>query len=245
MTLARELADGARLKAPQTTIMGLQLSWLSGTSISASTGAAYIPGYGVLEVTAPITLTGITGLAPTALSHVYLYLSGATPALEISSTSPAAAFSGTARTKSGDTTRRYIGSVRTDANGAIYSFVQVGERVMYRFTWGITSRVLTNGMATTATVVDMSSWVPPFSRLVVAKMANTSTTTNAGFVIQTAADDVSGSTNFVSMTAVDANATAYVDFPVSMDRTIRYGYLGTAPGNGGAYIDVGGYIVSR
>ncbi|MFP3435921.1 hypothetical protein SB781_39850, partial [Paraburkholderia sp. SIMBA_061] len=54
--------------------------------------------------------------------HVYLFLDGTTPDVELSTTSPAAPYWGTARTKAGDTSRRYIGSFRTGSTGAVVQF---------------------------------------------------------------------------------------------------------------------------
>jgi hypothetical protein len=96
-------------------VEGLILAWASNSSITVAAGAADLPdGSRRLRVTSPITVPVSVGA--NAWGHVFLYNNGGVPAAEVVMTNPASYF-GTAHQKSGDNTRRYIGSVRTNASG--------------------------------------------------------------------------------------------------------------------------------
>lgn len=111
-------------------IEGLTPTWVSGTAISVSPGSAYIESLGiVLQVPNTLSLAGLS-LSANAWFHIYLYSNAGTPALEMSATSPAAPFSSKARSKTGDTSRRYLGSMRTSnssANLMWVTFLQGGK----------------------------------------------------------------------------------------------------------------------
>jgi hypothetical protein len=103
-------------------IDGLQMQWVSGTALTVSSGAAYIEGSAaVLNAPSAIPKTSLS-LTASTWYHVYLYDNAGTPAVELVTTAPAAAYNGTARSKTGDTSRRYLGSVKTDSSGSIFNF---------------------------------------------------------------------------------------------------------------------------
>jgi len=62
-------------------------------------------------------------LSASTFYHVYAYLNSGTPTIEVVTTAPASPYKGTARSKTGDTSRRYIGSILTDASGYIFDFI--------------------------------------------------------------------------------------------------------------------------
>lgn len=69
--------------------------------------------------------------------------------------------------KSGGTTHRYLGPVRTHASGAPYPFRRVGrEHVWLRTKIAGDTEVLAAGTATTDTAVSLAAWVPPHARIV-------------------------------------------------------------------------------
>lgn len=219
-------------------IDGLKMVWNSATSLSVTSGAAYIPSLGhVLQSPAMLTLSSLV-LTASTWYHVYLYSNAGTPAIECVTTAPAAAYNGTARTKTGDTSRRYIGSVVTDASGNLYNFdVQLGK-VLWRFNAATTSRVLNAGSATTATTVSLGGFVPTNSTRAVLSMFNGAT--NATNFIQYGWD---GSA-FTQFNAIAQGGTAVQDFPISPSQQMQYRY-GVAPTGGAGYIDVLGYILER
>ena len=107
------------------------MQWVSATAITVTSGSAFVPSLNkCLPVPNAIALTGLV-LAASTFYHVYLYSNAGVPAIEVVTTAPASPYNGTARAKTGDTSRRYVGSVLTDASGNIVYMVPQ-ER------WGIT-----------------------------------------------------------------------------------------------------------
>lgn len=96
------------------------MSNFSGLTISS--GAAWIPGLNkVLNAPSAIIPAAGTPLANT-MYYGYLFSNGGTPAVEFSTTVPSSPYKGSARTKSGDNTRRYIGAIKTNASARIFNF---------------------------------------------------------------------------------------------------------------------------
>lgn len=163
-------------------ISGLKLRWNSpgtnGTNITCDSGAAWVPSLNrILDI--PSTLTGpsMTWAAST-FYYAYVYDNAGTPALEFSTTAPAAAYKGTARTKTGDTSRRYVGALKSNAAGtpAILNFKRIGDMVRYTEGWNQTLYQLFNFGATANTLYSpsLSGYVPPTSRLALIMIYNPS-----------------------------------------------------------------------
>jgi hypothetical protein len=221
-------------------IDGLQMQWVSGTALTVSSGAAYIQSLGkVLRATSAIAKTGLS-LAASTWYHVYLYSNAGTPDLEIVTTAPDVAYSGTARSKTGDTSRRYLGSVITDASGNIANFTHAPfNNILYRGSW---TRVLSNGTSTTATAVTLSGTIS--STAVVARIKASNNSSSTAFTIRA----YNGS-SYVPFTNIEIAPSggfsfAILDVPASSSLGIQYNFL-ASPGATGAYIDVAGYIYER
>lgn len=121
---ANRKATGAQVAAltPRGYIDGLSMEWVSGTSLRVTSGAAFIPGRGsALELPSAVTKSGLS-LAANTWYHVYLFDNAGNADVEVVTTAPAAPYIGTARAKTGDTSRRYVGSVRTGASNQILRF---------------------------------------------------------------------------------------------------------------------------
>lgn len=102
-------------------ISGFNLTWLSGTSIQVATGYAYVPASSaIIELTAAATVSA-TGLNSLTWYFVYLYSSGGTGAIELSSVAPTFYQNG-ASIKTGDSSRRTVGAFLTSSTGAVYQF---------------------------------------------------------------------------------------------------------------------------
>src|SRR6185437_13128559 len=116
---------------PQGYIDGLQMQWVSGTSITVTSGNAYIPSLAnVLAAPNAMTLSGLS-LTASTWYHVYLYSNSGTPAIECVTTVPVL-YNGTAYQKTGDNSRRYVGSVRTNASASIQPFqMDSGGNIFY------------------------------------------------------------------------------------------------------------------
>jgi len=117
-------------------IRGLQASvGLNGLTVSVSPGMCYVPGTGRIlsDGTASVTLPSGTF---NTFYHLYGYDAGnGVMALEASTVEPDTPYQGTARTKTGDITRRYLISGRTNASGILRPGkhtrpAEMGNRVM-------------------------------------------------------------------------------------------------------------------
>lgn len=216
-------------------ISGLQLSWVSASSLTISGGEAWIPAASaIVSVPSPVTLTGIA-LGNNAWGYVYLKGDGT---FEVVTTSPAAPYLGTARTKTGDTTRRYVGAVRTDGSGNIWNFRHVAGRILYQgYLNQVPFTVLTGGTATAETNVDLSAAIPVGTTSAYLRHTNNAVTA-ASRMNNTTATFPNYVVNYG--TPVDV----WMDFIVNSNLSVSY-WLGNAPTSGGVNIQVFGYTLER
>jgi hypothetical protein len=225
-------------------IAGLQLEWLSATGVRVKPGCAYVQGHGLISVGANIDKTGLSLLA-LGFYHLYLYNSGtvASPAaaVEVVSADPVG-YCGPASQKTGDTSRRFMGSVRTDGSGNILAFKHVLPNFIRYLdnVSGSPNRVLTAGAATAETTVSCASVVPPTGRAAMFRAANTSNQ-NALFGSSEDGITLSGS-SFID--AVTANWEKTIVLPLNASQSFTY-LLGGVPASGGAYADCLGYWFDR
>lgn len=99
-------------------IRDLPLTGQPGGIVSVGEGYCFLPS-GRRIMTTGATAT-ISGTQPVGWLHAYGYeASNNTLGLELDSTAPSAAYRGTARTKTGDISRRYLGSGRIEAVGRL------------------------------------------------------------------------------------------------------------------------------
>ena len=219
-------------------VSGLKLSWVSASSVSVGTGAASLPSGGLLSVTAAITVSGIA-LGASAWGHAYLYSNAGVAAVEVVTTAPALYF-GTAYQKTADATRRYLGSVRTDAAGNVINFLHVmPNTIRYRNNViGSPNRVLSAGAATASTSVSAATVAPVTSRLLWARLTNTHATVNTLF----------GSSDGLTPTAAQGSelisAAKEKDAPLPLDAAQAFLYINDAAG-GSTYVDTLGYVFER
>ena len=150
-------------------IRGLQASVaLDGLTVSISPGMCYVPGTGRIlsDGTATVTLS-----SPVANTFYHLYgydAGGGIMALEASATPPSDPYLGTARTKQGDPTRRYLISGRTNASSVLRPGrhiwpAEMGNRVMLDAATAAGSIPLTllSGLtAVTPQTIDLSAVLP-------------------------------------------------------------------------------------
>lgn len=230
--------DGIEAAFTLAHIAGLRLEWVSATSIKIKTGAAVLPdGSGLVPVAADITKASLS-LSASTWYHIYLCLNSGAADVEIVATAPTAYF-GTAFQKTGDATRRYLGSLRTDVSGNVHQFLHVPAAGLVRYranTRAAPFRVLLNGTATSAASVDCSPVVPATSRTGVLSLINTS----AQNLEIGCSDSVTVPTNS-SLEIGNFQLVAPVD--LNSSQAFQYAY-GSAPGSG-AYVDVIGYYFDR
>lgn len=201
-------------------IDGLKMEWVSGTQIRFTSGSAYVPSLGrALALAAAVTKTPT--LAANTWYHNYVYDNAGTTDVEVSTTVPAAPYNGTARTKTGDTSRRYIGSFRTDASGAIYKFKQSGTQVVYLVSTELTPFSVFSGtvpVAPATTSVSASAIVPLTSTS--ALMMNLNASTNAFLLITNS----EGPTAPGFIVFVAPNATMAMTAPLASDQSLICSY---------------------
>lgn len=223
-------------------IDGLQMRMASSTSLTVTSGVAYIEDAGtVLRSSAPITKTGLSALTASAWYHVYLFDNAGTPDIEVVTTAPAAAYNGTARSKTGDASRRYIGSVKTNSSGNVINFWQSGTTVSYVVNIGSGAppfRILSGGTATSLTTVSASGIIPLTATLVQASFIDTST--SGGFLCVSPGNYTGPAGVVVLNHATKMNSLASTDG----SQAFVYQYA-SAPSGGAAYIDVFGYVFER
>lgn len=209
---------------------GLIPQWISATSVSVSSGAAYIPGPSKsLVVPSAITLSGLT-LAANTWYYLYLYESAGVPAIELVTTAPSAPYSGSARTKSGDASRRLVCPLRTGASG-LRNFVPFGDMILYTENQASLT-ILSGGTATSSTVVSASAFVPVTTvRCSLGLFGGGGTTMSVGFPGGGEVLSCGAGSRYVANSLTDAS------------QNIRYFFNG-APSAGGT-ISVSGYGMDR
>lgn len=212
---------------PDGYIDGFKLSYSGAGQVSVSSGNAYVPSVGGIVSALPSAPSVSVGT--NAFGHVYLRADGST---EVDSTSPSAAYSGTARTKTGDSSCRYLGTVLTDSLGDVYMFMHVGAQITYMVTLeNAPFRVLANGQQTTAATVSVASIVP-----------TTSSIANFGITnIDAAVAALINSGAF----AYTSNPNSFAAIPVPLDASNSFNYNYIVTPAGGLYVDCLGYYFER
>lgn len=219
-------------------ISGLRMSYTSASSITVSAGEAWVPGSNALaQLTSPVTITGIA-LGASAMGHVYINAAGQAQAV---ATAPSATYAGTARTKTGDTTWRYVGSIISDASGNVVPFVHTNNAVFYNFNIDDSRlKVLSSGTATTATNVSCASCVPVSSALVLAFLYN-SVTNSATVVFSNSAGPTLPGAYLGFVAALQGYPAQAV---LDSSQQFNYAYQ-SAPSGGGFFVRVTGYVYDR
>lgn len=218
---------------------GLDLVW-GVSSISASPGGAYIPSLGrALEVSAALSLS-LTGLTSGTFYHVYLFESSGVPALELSATAPLAAATG-GFVKTGDTSRRYIGSVLASGTTSVYKFVHSGNRMDYNANVAGAAVFNFTGAAITATNVSVATAVPPTSTHAAGDLLNSSTT--AGTTLRIANSDIGTVAPALYRRLVFINSMSPADILLSSTQT--FSYIFDATPSSGFSLRVTGYTFRR
>ena len=218
---------------------GFRIAYVSANSVAIGPGAAVIPSTGLIEYTASgFTLSGLS-LSASTFYHLYLYDNAGTPSVECVSTAPAS-YAGTAYQKTGDATRRYLGSLLTDASGNIYRFQHNLNQMMYVVATAVAPfRVILNGTSTSRVSSSTSAAMPSTADVAILHIQNLATN-SAVLCIDVPESGLTGTAN---VWAVGSPATAYAPLPV-LSRTVIYIYT-SAPAGNGAYIDVIGYQFNR
>jgi hypothetical protein len=218
-----------------TTIEGINLLYNSAASLDVGTGYCYAENGDFINITAAITKSGLSLTAATWY-HVYVYLSGGAAAAEVVTTAPVL-WKGTAYTKTGDTTRRYVGSVKPSGTNVLFRFLHSGNKMAYNTNTGAAAppRILSAGAATVATDIDASTIVPVTSRIGLIRWTN----------LGTSAVDI-GNTDVTTILTLGNAASGYNHLATDwiLTTTQKANYKNAAAG-GALYVDVLGYTFER
>ncbi|SET91112.1 hypothetical protein [Stenotrophomonas indicatrix] len=201
-------------------IDGLKMEYVAPGQMRFTSGSAYIPSLG-RALALPSALTKTLTLSANAWYHNFLYSNSGVADVETVTTLPDTPYSGTARTKTGDTSRRYIGSFRTDASGAIYKFRQTGNQITYLVSTELTPFAVFSGtvpVSPATTSVSASAIVPLTSTS--ALMMNLNASTNAFLLITNSEGPaVPGFIVFVA-----PNSTMAMTAPLAADQSMICSY---------------------
>ena len=231
-------------------INGLQLEWVSTTQVRVTPGAAQLESTKQLLVV-PTALTISPTLGANTWYHCYVYDNSGVGALECVTTAPATAWIGTARSKTGDTTRRYVGSIRTNGSSQLFNFFTEGAGSLQVVRWrndvANDNRILSNGSAATNTNVDVSSRAPVTSRAIEVTIYNLATGGVAYFDTNDAGSAGTGldPDSAIGLFALNSGAINTTYLPLNSSQVFRYAYSGTPTGSNFLYIDVLGYRMER
>lgn len=224
-------------------INGCKLEWVSSTSIKINAGVLETESGDRIEISS-ITKSSLS-LSASTMYHVYVYLSGGSATAEVVTTAPASPYAGTARSKTGATGRRYVGSIVTDSSGNVKPFEHIPEAGYFGYKkFGANSsphRALNGGTATSATSVSLSSLLPT-----TAKMAQVRLTNSSDVSASTSDDNGVGASQITAfLTAGNtARQSGFLLHPTDSSQRIWY-VMTSSPSTGGLYIDVHGYYFDR
>lgn len=239
-TATAPIAVGRNSFVLETFIEGLGLWWDSGTGLTVGSGAAWVPGLNrVLNVPSAISLTGLA-LTANTWYQVFLFEGAGAPAIEAVPAGTAAPYKGTARSKTGDPSRRFLFSTRSGAGGTLLRFEHHPETGFVRYleagiAAGVASpyRIISGGTATANTNVSCSTQVPPASTQMLGSVL-----TNASSAVFFGVPGVTGD---ASWTNLDARG---VPVPIELDAAQTLRYRNAAAG-GSTFLDAYGFWLPR
>ena len=231
----------AQTTFPPDYISGFRLSRGGANTLVVTSGTAYIQSLG-----RPVDYAGGTTSVPTGTNTWYhVYTTGA--GLIVTATVPAAPYFGTARSQTGFTSRRYIGSVRTDASGNLRFWKHDWQTGMVLWLENITAapfRVLAGGTATTRTNVDCSA-VAPVTSTEVRVLALIITNNSAFCTFDNGDRTLPVDQGFAYVNAAGMNSMqTMLDIATNTVQIFRYSWIFAMTG-AGAFLDVMGYRYER
>jgi hypothetical protein len=212
--------------------------------ITCSPGSAYIPALSAaLKVPTALTVN-LSGLTASTIYHIYLFSASGTPALEISATAPVI-YSEPAFQKTGDNSRRYIGSILSSSATDCLPFRLAGDIVSYNSaTSGAPFSLVSGSRAGVSTSVSVLGCAPITATHLRAMMCNNADTMpNACF-----GNSEMGPTSITnySMLLGAVTGQAWIFVELTLDSLGAFTYMLSAGGNsGGIYIRANGYRFRR
>lgn len=222
------------LSAGKAYIDGLLPVRVSGNALNILPGAAYVPGINDVISAPLLSLSGLA-LAPSTWYYLYLWSNNGNASVEIVTTVPSEVYSGNARVKSTDTSRRFIGALLTNVSGNLIPFWVTADNFLnYQDTTTVTPfRCVSGATQTTPTAVSLASAVPMTSRSVRLHINNSGSSTS-----YLGTPDFTGAQVQAGTAGVRYNTTFFTD---GSQRILFY----LAAAGGALSIDVTGYGMER
>lgn len=224
-------------------ISGLEMSWVSSSSISISSGGAFIESTGTGCINNQSKIVTIGSQFPnSSIGHIYGYESNGIMEFEASSTAPSSPYHGTARSKTGDSSRRYIGSVLKDSSGGVVRFYHSSNNGNYYYLSDINGSglyILKGGKSSTSVNVSARAVVPLTSRIVFSLMEN-----SGSEIVFISNPDVGPASASNILRFLRANA--YTDAEINLDGNGNFNYsFVSEPLGDGLSVWCTGYNYSR
>lgn len=226
-------------------ISGLIVEWSSVTQINITSGACYVPATSRIVEKTTATTINPTGLASNTWYYVYAIDTAGSLSFEYLPTTPVA-YRGKAKQKSGDSSRRYVGSFRTfPTSTSIMKWRKSNNKVAWLENVGDNTngfRVLVDGQANLSPgTVSVSRGVPSGCTLGQFHALNLSAFEcrfgNSEDTVGLAASD------WVHNVAPGGYAS--FDLPIDGSRNIEYKLAGDPPAGDGLYLGVQAYYEER
>lgn len=228
-------------------ITGLRLSVATdGKTVTVGPGVAYMPdkSRALLQADMTVLIDGVVS----AWRHIYVANDSGTLALEASATPPADPYQGTARTKSNDLSRRYLGSLYFGTAGTTMQFIhsQAGaqaNRIDYTPPGGAAvaqATLLSLVTSTTAVTVNAGNIVPVTCRLMYALIDNSSP---SDAYLSTPDYGTVSPTNY--LISVKGGQSGQFDIVVNGNQLLTYMLNNILITLGGLTIRVRGYLFDR
>lgn len=240
-------------------IFGLIPRWVATNQISVTSGVAHIQNGGLFVGLATASQKTLSSLSANTWYYLYVFESSGVIDWEWSTTAPTSPYFGTARSKTSDMTRRYIGAFRTNGSSEIENFWCEGDGGTMDFMWRLDvpglKRALAGGTATSKTAVSLSSLsagsgssesgLPNSTGLVKAAMLRLVNLSTNGAVLFMDNSEMTGTSSAsTGGVGIMQDADIVLPFPINNTREVRYAWHVTPTGPG-AYIDVIGFKLNR
>lgn len=227
-------------------IIGCALSVTTPLTVNMGSGVFYLPGSirAATDTTISVTLGSAT---VSTWYHVYGYVSGSTPSIEVNTTAPAAPYTQTARCKTGDTSRRWLGAIYCYAANNFYPVLHdiagaTGNVLDLLAPGGVysVSKILNIGTSSSAVNVSAATIIPPQGKKVRFVASNTSALT--AYLSNSSLGTVS-TTNYLRILL--PNTGDQMDLPVDSSQQISYIFSGIISLGGGLTLQGIGYCYDR
>ncbi len=228
----------------QGVISGLELEWVSTTQIKVKSGLCHIQNGDIIIKLASDSTKTLSSLSANTWYYLYAFESSGAIDWEHSTTAPASPYFGTARSKTSDTSRRFIGLFKTGASSQIFKFIHNSLSGEYNYQERFDAspfRILAGGNQTAWTTVSASAVVPPIADLTLMRIQNY---TDGGANVSTGAIHISIPSDTATLRLIiNPGGDATTSVAVNSSQQISYQMAVAPTGFGGGYIDTKSFVI--